>query len=63
MGQWPFDPVAFWVGGLMYRWPFGSVALCIGDLLGWWPYDQWPFGSGLMTGIRMANTHISCSNP
>ena len=23
----------------------------MGGLLGWWPYDQWPFGSGLMTRI------------
>ena len=33
MGQWPYDPVAFWVGGLMYRWPFGLVAFWGGGLL------------------------------
>ena len=27
LGWWPSDPVAFWVGGLMYGWPFGLVAL------------------------------------
>ena len=47
MGQWPYDPVAFWVGGLMYRWPFGLVAFWVGGFLGWWP-----FGSGLMGDPR-----------
>ena len=32
-----------------------SDLLCIGGLLGWWPYDQWPFGSGLMTRIPGAS--------
>ena len=42
LGRWPFDPVAFWVGGLMYEWPFGQ-----------WPYGQWSAGGGLTTRIPM----------
>ena len=45
LGRWPFDQVAFWVGGLMYGWPFGPSL-----------YGQWSIGGGLMTRIPMVKT-------